>query len=58
MTISIGGEIGEVGKENSNEAELRAYLDGLRRELGGAGAGRHGHLEGERPDRHVATAAW
>jgi fructose/tagatose bisphosphate aldolase len=33
VTISIGGEIGEVGKENSTEAELRAYLDGLRREL-------------------------
>jgi fructose/tagatose bisphosphate aldolase len=33
VTISIGGEIGEVGKENSNEAELRAYLDGLHREL-------------------------
>ena len=35
MTISVGGEIGEVGKENSNEAELRAYLDGYRRELTG-----------------------
>jgi fructose/tagatose bisphosphate aldolase len=33
VTISVGGEIGEVGKENSNEAELRAYLDGFRREL-------------------------
>ncbi len=33
LTVSIGGEIGEVGKENSNEAELRAYLDGYRREL-------------------------
>jgi len=33
LTISIGGEIGEVGKENSNEAELRTYLDGYRREL-------------------------
>jgi fructose/tagatose bisphosphate aldolase len=33
VTISIGGEIGEVGTENSNEAELRAYLDGLGREL-------------------------
>ena len=33
VTISIGGEIGEVGKENSTEAELRAYLDGYRREL-------------------------
>jgi fructose/tagatose bisphosphate aldolase len=33
VTISVGGEIGEVGKENSNEAELRAFLDGFRREL-------------------------
>jgi fructose/tagatose bisphosphate aldolase len=33
VTVSMGGEIGEVGKENSNEAELRAYLDGLNHEL-------------------------
>lgn len=33
MTISIGGEIGEVGKQNSTEEELRTYLDGFRREL-------------------------
>ena len=33
VTVSMGGEIGEVGKENSNEAELRAYLDGLNGEL-------------------------
>ena len=39
VTISIGGEIGEVGKENSTEPELRAYLDGLRRELAAAGTG-------------------
>lgn len=39
VTISIGGEIGEVGKENSNEAELRAYLDGLKRELARLGGG-------------------
>jgi fructose/tagatose bisphosphate aldolase len=39
VTISIGGEIGEVGKANSNEAELRAYLDGLRRELAGRAPG-------------------
>jgi len=32
-TISIGGEIGEVGKANSTVEELRAYLDGFRREL-------------------------
>ena len=31
--VSIGGEIGEVGKENSTEEELRAYLDGYYREL-------------------------
>jgi fructose/tagatose bisphosphate aldolase len=39
VTISIGGEIGEVGKENSNEAELRAFLDGLRRDVAKSGAG-------------------
>jgi fructose/tagatose bisphosphate aldolase len=33
MAVSIGGEIGEVGKQNSTEEELRAYLDGYRREL-------------------------
>ena len=33
VTISVGGEIGEVGKKNSTEEELRAYLDGYRREL-------------------------
>src|SRR3954464_3832414 len=33
MTISIGGEIGEVGKQNSTEEELRTYLDGYYREL-------------------------
>jgi fructose/tagatose bisphosphate aldolase len=27
ITISVGGEIGEVGKANSTEEELRAYLD-------------------------------
>jgi len=35
VTISVGGEIGEVGKENSNPVELRAYLDGYRRVLDG-----------------------
>jgi fructose/tagatose bisphosphate aldolase len=39
VTISVGGEIGEVGKENSNEAELLAYLDGYRRELAGRAPG-------------------
>jgi len=40
QTVSVGGEIGEVGKTNSTEPELRAYLDGYRRELDGlSGAG-------------------
>jgi len=33
VTISVGGEIGEVGTENSTPEELRAYMDGYRREL-------------------------
>lgn len=33
ITISIGGEIGEIGGKNSTEEELRVYLDGLRDEL-------------------------
>ena len=33
MTISIGGEIGEVGGQNSTPEELRAYMDGLLEEL-------------------------
>jgi hypothetical protein len=33
VTVSVGGEIGEVGKVNSTPDELRAYLDGYNREL-------------------------
>jgi len=33
VTISIGGEIGEVGKKNSTPEELTAYMDGLQRSL-------------------------
>lgn len=33
VTISIGGEIGEVGGHNSTEEELRAYMDGYNAEL-------------------------
>src|SRR5207244_6860115 len=29
VTIGIGGEIGEVGTQNSTVEELRAYMDGL-----------------------------
>ncbi len=37
VTVSIGGEIGEVGKANSTEEELRAYLDGYFGTLHGTG---------------------
>jgi fructose-bisphosphate aldolase, class II len=33
VTISAGGEIGEVGTENSTEPELRAFMDGFVRAL-------------------------
>jgi len=33
ITISIGGEIGEVGGHNSNQEELRAYMDGYNAEM-------------------------
>ncbi|MBI5598917.1 MAG: class II fructose-bisphosphate aldolase [Deltaproteobacteria bacterium] len=35
VTVSIGGEIGEVGGRNSTEAELRAFMDGYLGILGG-----------------------
>ena len=34
VTVSIGGEIGEVGKENSTVEELTTYVDGFRELLG------------------------
>ncbi|MGH9367117.1 MAG: class II fructose-bisphosphate aldolase, partial [Thermoanaerobaculia bacterium] len=34
MPISVGGEIGEVGKENSTPEEFRAYMDVYRKALG------------------------
>jgi fructose/tagatose bisphosphate aldolase len=33
ITISVGGEIGEVGGKNSTETELRAFIDGYRADL-------------------------
>jgi fructose-bisphosphate aldolase, class II len=33
VTISVGGEIGEVGGQNSTEPELRGYMDGYNQEL-------------------------
>lgn len=34
VTISLGGEIGEVGGQNSTEPELRAYMDGFNKVFG------------------------
>lgn len=34
VTISLGGEIGEVGEKNSTVPELRAYMDGYLKTLG------------------------
>lgn len=34
VTVSLGGEIGEVGEKNSTVPELRAYMDGYRSVLG------------------------
>ncbi len=33
ITVSIGGEIGEIGGKNSTEEELRAYLDGYKEKV-------------------------
>ena len=33
ITISVGGEIGEVGGKNSTVEELRAFMDGYREVL-------------------------
>lgn len=34
ITVSLGGEIGEVGHKNSTVEELHAFMDGYQRELG------------------------
>jgi fructose/tagatose bisphosphate aldolase len=38
VTVSIGGEIGEVGGKNSNVHELHAYMDGFNQKLKQRGA--------------------
>jgi fructose/tagatose bisphosphate aldolase len=37
ITVSVGGEIGEVGGKNSTPEELQAYMEGYLEELGKAG---------------------
>jgi fructose-bisphosphate aldolase, class II len=42
VTISVGGEIGEVGTQNSTVPELRAFMDGYNRTLAQQGKGTAG----------------
>ncbi len=42
VTVSVGGEIGEVGGKNSTIEELDAYMEGLREELAKTGEARPG----------------
>jgi len=37
VTVSVGGEIGEVGGKNSTVEELRAFMDGYKESLAGKG---------------------
>lgn len=46
VTVSVGGEIGEVGTENSTPEELRAYMDGYNRELARLAEKTGGAMEG------------
>ena len=39
VTVSVGGEIGEVGFKNSTVEELKAFMDGFKQSLGGGLAG-------------------
>lgn len=65
VTISIGGEIGEVGKSNSTVEELTAYVDGFRDLVGSTFTGlskvsvqtgtTHGGIP--LPDGSIATVA-
>lgn len=42
ITVSVGGEIGEVGKKNSTVEELRAFMDGYNNTLAMKGKGLKG----------------
>ncbi len=42
ITVSVGGEIGEVGKKNSTVEELRAFMDGFNSTLATKGKGLNG----------------
>ena len=54
VTVSVGGEIGEVGGKNSDVHELHAYMDGFNRKLKERGARPGRPQQDQRPDRHRA----
>ena len=39
VTVSVGGEVGEVGKSNTTVEELRAYINGYKKRLGASAKG-------------------
>ena len=52
VTVSVGGEIGEVGGKNSTPEELHAFMDGLPAALGQRAPGARRHQQDLDPDRH------
>jgi len=54
VTISVGGEIGEVGGKNSTVEELQAYMDGYLEELKKRGDDFKGISKNQRADRNNA----
>ena len=56
VTVSVGGEIGEVGGKNSTSDELRAYMDGFNEALGARGAG-HRARSASRPAPRTAASS-
>ena len=54
VTVSVGGEIGEVGGKNSDVHELHAYMDGFNAELKKRGARPGRPQQDQRADRHRA----
>ncbi len=52
VTVSVGGEIGEVGGKNSDVHELHAFMEGYNEALARQGPGPDRHQQDQRPDRH------
>ena len=54
LTVSVGGEIGEVGGKNSDVHELHAYMNGFNRKLKERGGASRRPEQDQRADRHRA----